>query len=187
MDTRNLVIGGALLLLTASTWWLSRQSPLQEQRPERASTAPDYYLVGFAELQYNAEGVRSQRLAALRLTHYPGNDSTDLSAPRIRMYDGERPPWRVKAESGWLSGDGEVLLLNGRVDIDRSASGEALAAHIDTRNLKVQPKQNYIETDEAVVYVSGKDRVNAVGMQAWFNEPTRMKLLSKVRGHHDVQ
>lgn len=187
MDTRNLVIGGVLLLITGATWWLAKQSQPPETTYKTKSHTPDYFLEGFEDTQMDSSGRPSQQLSAERMTHYPDNDSTELTRPRIRLYDGKRPPWRVRADSGWLSGDGQVVLLQGEVNIDRSASPETRPIHIVTRDLRVQPKENYIETDEPVKFTSNQDTVNAKGMQAWFNKPIRLKLLADVRGYYEAK
>ena len=53
-----------------------------------------------------------------------------------------------------------------------------------TRDLRVQPRQDYAETDEKVRVDSDVDWLEAVGMQAWLRPPSRIKFLSQVKGHH---
>jgi len=187
VDTRNLVIGAVLLVIAGVTWWLAKQNQPQESVYNAKGDTPDYYVEGFTDTQMDGLGRPSQRLAAERMTHYPESDTTELTQPRIRIYDGERPPWRVRARSGWISGDGQVVLLRGTVHIDRSASPSIRPVHIITRDLRVQPKENYAETDEPIKFTSNNDRVDAKGMQAWFNPPVRIKLLANVRGHYEAQ
>jgi lipopolysaccharide export system protein LptC len=58
--------------------------------------------------------------------------------------------------------------------------------HLVTRDLRVQRKAEYAETDQPVSANSGTSQVEAVGMQAWLGEPMRIKLLSRVRGRYEV-
>jgi lipopolysaccharide export system protein LptC len=58
---------------------------------------------------------------------------------------------------------------------------------IDTTNLRVQPHQDYAETDEHVRVVSEANWVDATGMQAWLRPPTRLKFLSEVTGYYVPQ
>ena len=186
MNNRNLIIVGMLLLLAGGSWWLAERSTLNGTDYTQIAHTPDYYLEGFTATTMNDKGRPSQRLRAKKMIHYPDDDSTELWEPKLTLYDEERPPWRVKSEMGWVSGDGEVLLLQGEVKIDRSEIPGVRPMHITTRDLRVQPKDNYIETDAEVQSHSGKNRLDAVGMQAWFNKPVRIKLLANVRGYYEV-
>ena len=58
--------------------------------------------------------------------------------------------------------------------------------NVVTRDLRVQPKHSYAETDQPVKVQSGPHRVEAVGLQAWLRPPVRIKLLGHVRGHYEV-
>ena len=71
--------------------------------------------------------------------------------------------------------------------IDREAGEDARPLHVVTRELRVHPKENYAETDQPLVAHSLGDRVTSVGLQAWFNEPIRLKFLSRVRGYHEIK
>ncbi len=186
MDHRNWIIGTVLLLLGSASWWLSRSSEPPEPPVQESSQTADYYLEGFTALRLSPQGTPSQKLSALKLAHYPADDSTALTKPRLTLYDEQRPPWRVKAESGWVSGDGEVILLQGEVRIDRTASPETWPVHITTRDLRIQPADNYAETDADVVVRSNRNRLSATGMQGWFQPPIRIKLLAKARGRYEV-
>jgi len=54
-------------------------------------------------------------------------------------------------------------------------------------SLRVQPEQNYAETDEYVYAESDDNWVESTGMQAWLKKPMRIKLLAKVRGRYEVE
>jgi lipopolysaccharide export system protein LptC len=187
MDNKNIIVGAVLLTLGGGSLWLAQRSNIDPPEYRSVGHTPDYYLEGVDSTQMNPDGSPSQRLLAERLTHYPDDDSTELKLPSLTIYDETRPPWRVRSETGWLSGDGEILLLQGKVKIDRSAAPGVRPMHIRTRDLRVQPRDNYMETDALVDSRSGNSRLRAKGMQAWFNQPIRIKLLANVRGHYELQ
>ncbi len=186
IERRNLVIGGILLLLVAGTFWLARQNSSETPPYTAREHRVDYYLEGVDSTLMDLSGRPGKRLIAERMTHFMDDDSTELQSPRLTLYDLDRPPWRVNSETGWLSGDGEVLLLQGAVKIDRSAAPGVRPLHIRTRDLRVQPRDNYVETDAEVNARSGQDRIDAKGMQIWLQQPIRIKLLANVRGRYEV-
>jgi lipopolysaccharide export system protein LptC len=185
-DPRNLVIGAVLVVLVGSSWWLIEQSRPKAVVTENREHIADYFLEGLSAIQMDVDGIPAQRLTAQRMTHYPDDDSTELTQPRLTMYDEDKPPWRIKAKTGWVSGDGEVVLLQGEVSIDRSAVPGVKPIHIDTRDLRVQPRENYVETDADIHIKSDRSRLQAKGMQGWFSKPIRLKLLANVRGYHEA-
>ncbi|MCW8904003.1 LPS export ABC transporter periplasmic protein LptC [Sedimenticola sp.] len=186
IDQKNLIIGGILLLLVAGTFWLSRQNITEDPGYTAREHRADYYLEGVDSTLMNLSGKPGKRLVAERMTHFMDDDSTELKLPRLTLYDLDRPPWRVNSETGWLSGDGEVLLLQGAVKIDRSAAPGVRPMRIRTRDLRVQPGDNYVETDAEVNIRSNKDHIDAKGMQIWLQQPIRIKLLANVRGRYEV-
>jgi lipopolysaccharide export system protein LptC len=186
IEQKNLVIGALLLLLVAGTLWLARQGAQEAPPRSVREHRVDYYLEGVDATLMELSGRPGKRLVAERMTHYMDDDSTELKLPRLTLYDLDRPPWRVNSETGWLSGDGEVLLLQGAVKIDRSAAPGVRPMHIRTRDLRVQPRDNYVETDADVHARSNQDRIDAKGMQIWLQQPIRIKLLANVRGRYEV-
>ena len=185
MERKNLIIGGVLLILAGTSWWLAERTGVEESDSQADEHTPDYFLEGFTGVKMDASGKPEQKLVAQRLTHYPDDDSTELKQPRLTLYDEGRPPWRVRSETGWMSGDGEVLLLQGVVNIDRSAAPGVRPTHIITRDLRVQPRDNYLESDAEVHMRSLNDRLDAKGMQIWYSKPVRIKLLANVRGYYE--
>ncbi len=132
------------------------------------------------------EGKPARQLIAERITHYPDDNSTELTKPKMTIYDGDRPPWRIRSERGWVSGDGEIILLQGEVHIDRSIAAGVRPIHITTRDLRAQPKDNYVESDADTHIISQSDTLDSKGIQIWFSQPVRIKLLANVRGRYEV-
>ena len=80
-----------------------------------------------------------------------------------------------------------MVLLQGKVNIDRSAAPGIRPMHIITSDLRVQPKNNYAETDADARANSRDDWIESTGMQIWFAERIRVKLLAKVRGRYELE
>ena len=86
-----------------------------------------------------------------------------------------------------MSADGSLVLLSGEVLIQREADSNNRPVRILTRDVRVQPSEDYAETDEKVRVESESDWLDAVGMQAWLRPPSRLKFLSQVRGFYVPQ
>jgi lipopolysaccharide export system protein LptC len=107
-----------------------------------------------------------------------------IDEPRLTVFQDTEPPWEIRASDALVSTDGELVLLRGEVLIEREAGADNRPLRLVTRELRVQPRQDYAETDAAVRVDSDPDWVEAVGMQAWLRPPSRLKLLSQVNGYH---
>jgi len=186
-SSRNLLIGSVLLLLILGSGWLSRTIEKEIEYPPAVQHTPDYYLNRFTADTMDENGKPDKRLSADKMVHFPDDDTTELSKPRMTIYDADRPPWKIRSETGWVSGDKELVLLQGKVNIDRSAAPGIRPMHIITSDLRVQPKNNYAETDADARANSRDDWIESTGMQIWFAEPIRVKLLAKVRGRYEIE
>jgi len=180
-------IAVVLVLLAGVSWWLVNQPP-----PQKPPSAPahsslrevDYIVRGLDSTSMAPTGLPARALQARELRHFPADDTTELDRPVLTVHQEEGPPWLIESDTGWVSSDGTLVLLNGEVQITRAAGADNRPVRLDTRNVRVQPYQDYAETDERVRVRSGKDRVDATGMQAWLRSPARIKLLADVKGHH---
>ncbi len=186
LSQRRVIIGSLFILLAAGSALLLQVTDEGEDEQIEVKRAPDYYVEDFSITRMDLDGKLEQTLSAERMLHYPDDDSTELTRPHLVIYEEGAPPWKIKSETGWISGDGQLMLLNGEVKIARAAAPGVRPVRIDTRDLRVRPKENYAETDEKVKIRSLGDVQTSVGMQAWLNEPIRLKFLSKVRGHYEI-
>jgi len=186
LSRRRVVIGTLFILLATGSALLMQTTSKKESVKIKAEHSPDYYVEDFTVTDMDIDGKLKQTLSAERMLHYPDDDSTELTHPHLILYDESAPPWKIKSETGWVSGDGQLVLLNGAVKIDRIAAPGFRPVHITTSNLRVRPKENYAETDEKARIRSRGDVQTSIGMQAWLNKPIRLKFLSKVRGHYEI-
>lgn len=173
-----------LVSILALTWWLSQPDDTGLLRLEDPTVRlVDYYVRQFRVTDTDIEGRPARTLVADEMRHYPSDDTTELEKPNLTIFR-SGPPWTIISDKGWLSGDGNLMLLSGEVIIDRQEGENNSPVHLVTSNLRVQPRQDYAETDEKVRVTSLDDHVDAIGMQAWLRKPGRIKFLSEVVGHH---
>jgi len=183
---RLLLIALLSLLVAALAWWIYDPATQDFPREAAAPQNPDYTIDRFKATSMGMSGRPEQVLEAERLLHYPDDESTELAEPRLTVYDGELPPWRIDAEKGRVSGDGDTVFLEGGVEVNREAAPETRPVQIRTTNLRVRRSDGFAETADPIEIRSGGSWVNAVGMKVWFGDPVRVKLLSEVRGQYEV-
>lgn len=182
-----------LLLFLVLTSWI--HNSLQEDQAPKVKDRgePDSVMWDFKRTDMDINGRPKAKLQAELMKHYPLDDSVELEAPVMEIYNEKNVmPWHVTGERGWLSGDGEKLLLYGKVYIWRNETpktneaDEELVKEIEmiTTDLKILLKEEYAETPNFVMILSGQSKVTAIGMQANF-ENRNLKLLKDVRGHYD--
>jgi lipopolysaccharide export system protein LptC len=175
----------AMVLASVVSWWL-----VQEEEPPSEAIANsdlreiDYFVTGLDVTRMTAAGLPAHRLRAVNLKHYTDDDTTELQEPHLTVYQGDAPPWEVNSERAQVSADGSLVLLVGEVLIEREGGANSRPIRILTRELRVQPEQDYAETDEKVRVESDADWLVSVGMQAWLRPPSRLKLLSQVNGYY---
>lgn len=180
------ITAAVLLLLAASSWWLAERTT-----PDRAGAlkalgerSPDYFMRELELTTMTPEGDPARSLRAAEIRHYLDDESTELSAPHVTIHRGELPPWEVTAERGWVSRDGERVLLSGEVRMARAGSAQNRPVELITRDVRYTPADDYAETDARVRVDSLEDHVEAVGMRAWLRKPGRIELLSDARGRY---
>lgn len=187
---RDLKIYTLVVVLAAISWGLVELFRFEYQTGDGSLEAPkhsaDYFSKGYLRKDLNEQGQLKSELAAENILHYSDDDTTHIDKPRLTLYntDPAIPPWVVKSEKGILSADGENLLLQGKVFIDRAKAEGVKQMNIKTTNLRVKPKISYAETDERAELLSPPHRVEGKGMQITFKKPINIKLLSNVKSRY---
>ena len=175
-----------VIAAAVASWWLrdSTAPPSAQSVRKEGPREIDYYITGFDITQMTEAGRPAHRLVAARAHHFTDDDTTELQQPRLTVYQLDSPPWQVDADGALVSSDGSLILLSGEVAIERAGGSNSRPVRMTTRNLRVQPKQDYAETDEKVRVETDRDWLDATGMQAWFRPPSRLKFLSQVKGYY---
>lgn len=188
MDKGNLFLITVFLILAGLTWWLNNRGP-DEASPQLATAqhAPDFYMENVVSTEMDERGIPARQLFCQRIVHFSDDNSTDYLRPRLSVLERDKPPWEIRSSAAHQAGDGENLVLQGKVNIDRESGHGVKPVHMITRDLKINTETEFAETDQPVLLMSLKDNTEGVGMQAWMKSPMQLKLLSKVRGHYDVK
>lgn len=174
-----------LAALLSLGWWLNRLTQPEEVRQSGSKIAPDSYADGLVVDSYDVNGNLKQRLQSAGMRYFDKTGITELQQPRLWHYNQQGPPWRMEADRGVIRSDEEIVHLPGRVIIDRPGSKDSAPLHIITHDLTLHADDSMATTEGAVRIESDRQWVTATGMQAWFQEPMRLKLLHEVRGYYE--
>ena len=171
----------AVGLALASYGWLQRIAALDAQDAGALARLPDYWMEGVNRTLLSDSGEVEAVLDAVRMVHFPDDNSTELEQPRLALYNAtNKTPWLVESETGWVSGDGEVVRLNGAVEIFRLDEAGVRRYEVLTANVKLLPRERYAETDEPALITGPSTQTHAVGLRANLSR-NRLQLLDRVR------
>lgn len=152
-----------LVLLAALTFWLSR---LIEGDKPRAPLRhdPDYIVDRFEVRRFDTAGKLQHTLSGQRLVHFPDDDTTVVSAPRLTYH--QVAPTEISAREAHIGRDGkEVDLLDAVRVIRHAAAGDTAPTRIETRSLKIFPDEERGLTRETVTITQGRSVVRGHGME----------------------
>jgi len=126
----------------------------------------------------------SYTLSAAKMVHYPDDDTTLLTSPRLVSLGPTKAPVTITALQAVVSSNGEHVYFQDDVRVTRSAFGDSSELVMRTAFLHVVPDEKLAMTDRAVTITDAATTVTAVGFE--LNSETReIKLLSHVRGSYD--
>ena len=177
----------ALILVAGGSYWLGEQLfPKESAKPKQARGEIDYYTNHINRMVMDVHGKPKELLVADALVHFQLDDRTEMDKPVMTLFQGDDPPWIIRAETGKTLAEGAEVFLNGDVLITReSKQGDTFK--IVTRNVKYLPDQHYAETAEPVLMFGPKDRLSGTGMQVHFEPQLVARLLSNVKRTHETQ
>lgn len=170
MPTRLIIIATLLIAAIGSYWLLNQvlEKPQSEEKVEFYD--PDYYLEDFTTLSMNDDGTPKNKLYAVYMAHYPENDTSELLKPNMEIFRDDKLPLYVKAEKGWVTGDNEVILLHGDVQMWENDEQGVRVLQVDTSEVRVLLDEDYAETDQYAKIKSNQTTITGMGMRAYFDD-----------------
>lgn len=167
--------------LAALTFWLERTVRVEESAPTARRHDPDYSLTNFTTTTYDRDGEVQSILSAVKMIHYPDDDSTELIRPRVVQMRPDEPRMTVSAERGALSREGDEIFLYDNVLLVREADETRPQARLTTSFLHVLRDRSIIRTDREVHLVEERRSLRGRGM-VYNSETKQLELMAQVRG-----
>jgi lipopolysaccharide export system protein LptC len=186
LPTTRLFPLGLMLALAALTFYLDRTVNEDDSHPALRRHDPDYLVVNFTTTTYNREGAAESMLSAARMVHFPDDDTTELTAPRVVQTKPDEPKMTVRADRGKLSRDGEDIYLYDNVVLEREAGAGHSAARLTTDYLQVVRDRSLVRTDREVKIVEETRALSGRGM-VYNNDTRHFTLNADVRGRFEAK
>jgi lipopolysaccharide export system protein LptC len=184
---QNVLLIAVLLVVAGISAWQFTANPIPEDE-ERALPQEtrdiDYRVQGFEVVRMTPDGQPAHRLRAATLWQFADDGTSELEQPRLTVFQADEPPWEVASKQAWMSADGSLALLTGDVLIERDGDERTPPTRLETSELRIQPRDDYAETDKPVRLETDRDWLEAVGMKAWLRPPSRIKFLSEVESFY---
>jgi lipopolysaccharide export system protein LptC len=188
MSLRDNKIYLYLAFISLISWWLVKLTGLDEiYHGQVPAHSPDYFTKGYIKWEMNELGTIKNKLLSDEMIHYSDDGTTHMVNPIMFFHNEKTPPWIVKSETGILSRDGNDLLLNGKVTIDREKAEGVTQLTINTSVLKVKPKISYADTNEWAELISPPNKTTGTGMKLTFVPPIHLQLLANVKGKYETK
>jgi lipopolysaccharide export system protein LptC len=168
------------------SWWLAISVDKPKGRLPEMPKEVDAFMEDFDALQVDARGRREQRLVAAYSEHFPRDDSSELTEPRLTLFQALGPPWEVRAARAWVGAHGDLIKLFGNVVVRRPKGPTNEALEVRTEQLLVRPEDGFAQTDLAVEIETESGLTTGVGMRAYLHEKL-YQILSRARGRYDSQ
>jgi lipopolysaccharide export system protein LptC len=175
-----------MLALALLTFYLERAVREDETPTAARRHDPDYYVVNFTTTTYNPDGAAETRMSAERMVHYPDDDTTELTAPRVVQTKPDQPKVTVRADRGKLSRDGEDIFLYDNVVLEREGGAGHTAAKLTTDYLQVVRDRSLVRTDREVKIEEEARSLYGRGME-YNNETRHFTLNDDVRGRFEAR
>jgi lipopolysaccharide export system protein LptC len=182
-----LILMGTLTLLTF--WLVQKNAPPEKSTLERVRLhEPDYTIKDGALSALNELGNTKYRILGNKVTHYDDDASIDILRPRMRLFQAEKAPVTVKADTGHLDGDLTILDLFDNASIFRPAQA---ASESQPATLRMQASSSYfkvlinddiIETNRPITLEQGMSIMNSTEGGVFNNVEQSMVLTGQVKG-----
>jgi lipopolysaccharide export system protein LptC len=165
-----------LAMLAAFTFWLERASRGESNGPNpNLRHDPDFWVDEFILRRYNLDGSIQHTLKAERMNHFPDDDSTEVTEPRVAYFrDGQATT--LTARLAWLDKEGKHVRLEDEVRVVRNDPGSMTTTVIETSVLNVTPDDEYAQTDAPVEITQGRSVIRGAGGLE-VNNKTRLAVL----------
>ena len=182
MNLKWLGIMLVLAALAVTTFWLLRETELQGMQAEQPKThVPDYYFLDATVTSLNLQGQPQSELVSPRIIHHPDDDSVEAFQPKMRYFIKDGLPWYARADHGLQPSGGNLVYLDGHVEMTHPDQNGGPPLVIDTEHLKVDLTTNIASTDDPVTMVKGTSRTDGIGMDGYMQD-NRMVLRTDVKG-----
>lgn len=180
---RRLWLALGLAVAVGATGWMAWHNHAGLPAQDDLSRT-DYVLHDFEMVSLGVDGRERITLRAPRLSRRTDDESLDIVDPTFLLPDSEGHHWELRARSGWVSDDGDRLVLHGGVEASSPADGPQPATRIATETLTVLPDRHLAQTVAPVRLSQPGLVMTGTGMEL-DTASRHLRLLSQVKTRYE--
>lgn len=154
-----------------------------EETLNMRETRSDYYMSEFQSRKFDSNGQIEYTVRGDTLAHYPQNDRSEITAPRIELRR-EGAQWQIESNSGLFDTNPDLFTLLGDVVVNRQAEASDPLT-IRTSSLTVATESNEVSTDARIEISAPTWQLQATGLKSAIDQG-KLILLSDVIGRYEV-
>lgn len=167
MSWRTVLAVVLLVGAVVSGWSLLSRRTTAPDNQGAIGGRPDYVLNDFELVALDAQGSESFTLRAPRLTRDPESETMDIATPLFLIpprQAGDGEAWQVRADTGWVSADGDELRLRGAVQAVSDGRNDPPVT-ITTEQLNVFPDDDRLDSAVAVTITRPGSILRGTGLE----------------------
>ena len=148
---------------------------------DQPAEAPGYSARDAEVVETGDDGRPLYTLTADQVRQHPNDNRIQLDSPRMTYIARDGVPWHVRAKSGQIRGDGELVELYGDVHLNGQTPEAEAPTVIDTSTLSFDTKREVASTKAPLTLDWNGVKVGATGVIVNLNDHN-VKLESRVDG-----
>lgn len=175
-----------LMFLALLTFWISQA--VQEQTRhinEMKRHDPDYLMYDFVSSRTDAQGHTRYALAASQLSHFPDNNTSELTRPRFTQFGQDKPYTQIQGQRGVVYNNGKLVEFSRQVKVFRSATATKGAMALETEALTIEPDQEVARTTLPVVIRQQPATVITARGMRFDKRAETIELFNRVHVHYE--
>jgi lipopolysaccharide export system protein LptC len=155
-----------LAVLAAFTYYLAEFASRGERPSDNKPVQheQDYFVERFTLIKLNAQGQPAFQLAADLMKHFPDDDTTEFTKPKLISLDKNKPLITVISNRGKAGPQGDLTELFGDVILTRAPSEQSKLLTLKTEYLLVDTNNETGTTDRPVKITQGASELTGIGM-----------------------
>lgn len=163
-----------LFILVAGTWWAAEyaQRAVDIDPPSRLTHEPDNWAKKLVLVRTNDQGRVINRIEGDVMEHFPDDNSYEVLGPRAFALRPENPLTLATSRSATIYDDGDRIVMKGDAVLLRLGDAEHQPLNFRSEQITMLVKEDVTFTDLPAVAVSGRSRMNGVGMR--YNNATQI-------------
>lgn len=177
----NMTMAGitAVLILVFMLGYLDSGAPPSLLDTADKKPPVKFFLSDASSVEFDEQGLLDFTLTSQTIRHNPDDNSAQLTAPHLEVYQDGAVQWITDAQLGMISSDGKRIRLQQRVVI-QSADEQSV---MTTPTLTIFPEKKLAKTKQPVTLRNPHGFTRSIGLTADMNQK-RIDLHQQVRGQY---